>query len=154
MRQVFPRQVKLNYFSAYTPAQENHAQQSPIGRRNRLRQARFRRTWYIRTGKHRGKATLKPPFPYNPSLRVWEGPSFDDEYSDCILIRNVQIDTEGRLGEEALSLAQEPAIPHAKMQVVEDEGNIQAEEGTTPPPLHVLRVTCVRMPEMRLSPIA
>ena len=133
VREVLPRQIKLNYFSAYTPALENYAQQSPIARGERLRQARFRRTWYIRSGKHRGKATLKPPFPNNPSLRVWEGPLFNEEYSNCILIRNVQVDAEGQLSGDTIPLAQELNIPHATTKAVEDEGSMQVEEGTTPP---------------------
>ena len=133
VKQVLPRQLKLQYFSAYTPALENHAQQSPAARGTRLRQTRFRRTWFIRSGKHRGKATLKPPFPHNPSLRTWEGPLFDNEYPDCILVRNVQMDAEGRLSEETINLAQELEIPHARIVAVEDEQNVEAEEGTTPP---------------------
>ena len=133
VREVLPRQIKLNYFSAYTPALENYTEQSPLARGERLRQTRFRRTWFIRSGKHRGKATLKPPFPNNPTLRVWEGPLFDNEYSDCILIRNVQVDAEGRLSENTISLAQELSIPHATTKAVEDEGNVQPEEGVTPP---------------------
>ena len=62
-----------------------------------------------------------------------EGPLFDNEYSDCILIRNVQIDAEGRLSENTISLAQELSIPHATTKAVEDEGNVQPEEGVTPP---------------------
>ena len=46
---------------------------------------------------------------------------------------NVQINAEGRLSEETISLAQELDIPHAITPAVEDEGNIQPEEGITPP---------------------
>ena len=130
---MLPRQIKLNYFSAYTPALEDYAQQSPIARGERLRQARFRRTWYIRSGRHRGKAALKPSFPSNPSLRVWEGPLFNEEYSDCILLRNVQVDAEGRLSEDTISLARELSIPHASIRAIEDEGKIPTKEDTTPP---------------------
>ena len=46
--------------------------------------------------------------------------------------RNVQIDAEGRLSEETMSLAQKLDIPHATTKAVEDEGSVQVEEGTTP----------------------
>ena len=38
-----------------------------------LKNARFRKTWYISSGKNVGKATLKAPFPKNPELRLWTG---------------------------------------------------------------------------------
>ncbi len=38
-----------------------------------LKNARFRKTWYISSGKNVGKATLKAPFPKNLELRLWTG---------------------------------------------------------------------------------
>jgi hypothetical protein len=35
-----------------------------------LLKARFRKTWHVYSGKDAGKGTLKPPFPYNPKLRL------------------------------------------------------------------------------------
>ena len=59
--------------------------------------------------------------------------SIQREYANCILIRNVQINAEGRLSEETISLAQELDIPHTVTPAVEDEGNMQPEGGVTPP---------------------
>ena len=79
------------------------------------------------------RPSLHSPTTRAYGLRVWEGPLFNEEYSDCILLRNVQVDAEGRLSEDMVLLARELSTPHASTRAIEDEGNIQTEEGTTPP---------------------
>ena len=133
VRKVLPRSITLHYLSTYTPPVDNYTDQEPAAIAARLRQARFRRTWYIRTGKHRGKATIKPPYPNNPELRVWEGPLFDHELPQCVFVRNVGMSPEGQLDDDTVNLAQELPVPHAVTPAVEDEEPAPVEKGTTPP---------------------
>ena len=133
VRKVLPRSITLHYLSTYTPPVDNYTDQEPAAIAARLRQARFRRTWYIRTGKHRGKATIKPPYPNNPELRVWEGPLFDHELPQCVFVRSVGMSPEGQLDDDTVNLAQELPIPHAVTPAVEDEVPAPVEKGTTPP---------------------
>ena len=88
---------------------------------------------YIRSGIHRGRATVKPPYPNNPGLRVWEGPVFDHELPQCVFVRNVGMSPEGQLDGDTIKLAQELPIPHAITPAVEDEEPAPVEKGTTPP---------------------
>ena len=132
IRRILPRQIEVHYHSTYTPALDNYSAQDPTSRASRLSAARFRRTWYIRSGVHRGRATTKPPYPRNPDLRVWKGPLLDSELSRCILLRNVQVSPEGQLSAESIALAQKLPIPHAVIKAVEDEA-APAEEATIPP---------------------
>jgi len=133
VRKVLPRQITLHYLSTYTPPVSNYGDQDSSAIAARLRQVRFRRTWYIRSGIHRGKATVKPPYPNNPDLRVWEGPLFDHELPQCVFVRNVGMSPEGQLDDDTVNLAQELPIPHAVTPAVEDEETAPVEKGTTPP---------------------
>jgi hypothetical protein len=73
-----------------------------------LLKARFRKTWYVYSGKDAGKRTLKPPFPYNPKLRLWTGKLPATEIEDLILATGMildSLDAKGYLSRESASIA-------------------------------------------------
>ena len=98
-----------------------------------MSQVRFRRTWFIRNGANRGRATIKAPYPNNPSLRVWDGTIPSSELDGCLMVRNLRLSPEGQLDDEALKLAAILPIPRAVTVAVEDEqGPEDMEEDATP----------------------
>lgn len=132
--QVLPTETRVKYFSTYTPPLDSYANADPTARAERLRQAHFRRTWYIRSGKHRGRATINPPYPDKPQLRAWSGPLLKDELNQCLLVRNLRLSSEGQLDSESLRMAVRLPIPHATTPAVEDtHEDTQKETATTPP---------------------
>ena len=133
VRKVLPRRITLHYLSTYTPPLSNYGERGAPAIAERLRQARFRRTWYMRAGKRRGKATIKPPPPNNPELRVWEGPLFDRELPQRVFIRDAGMSPEGQLDGDTVNLAQELPIPRAVTPAAEDEEPAPVEKGTAPP---------------------
>ncbi len=58
-------------------------------KRSVLKNARFRKTWYISSGKNVGKTTLKAPFPKNPELRLWTGELPKTELNELILATDI-----------------------------------------------------------------
>ena len=132
---VLPEGITVRYFSSYTPPLDNYVNADPTARPERIGQARFRRTWYLRNGANRGKATLKPPYPNNPDLRAWEGPIPKDELDRCLMVRNLRLSPEGQLDSESLKLATSLPIPHAVTVTVEDETRLEEAGNANTPPL-------------------
>ena len=133
--QILPTETRVKYFSTYTPPLDSYANADPTARAERLSQARFRRTWYIRSGKHRGRATVTPPYPNNPELRAWSGPLLKDELNQCLLARNLRLSAEGQLDNDSLRIAVKLPIPHATTPAVEDATDGNPEEAAVTPPL-------------------
>jgi len=86
-----------------------------------LKNARFRKTWYISSGKNVGKATLKAPFPKNPELRLWTGKLPKAELEELILATDIHLSPQGYLDKDSLDTASKLAIGHLATQTVEDE---------------------------------
>ena len=132
---VLPEAITVRYFSAYTPSLDNYVNADPTARAERLSQVRFRRTWFIRSGANRGRATLKPPYPNNPDLRAWEGTIPSGELDGCLMARNLRLSPEGQLDDEALKLVAVLPIPRAVTIAAEDEQGIEDAEASNAPPL-------------------
>ncbi len=77
-----------------------------------LLKARFRKTWYVYSGKNAGKGTIKPPFPYNPKLRLWTGKLPANEIDDLVLATGMILDPQGYLNRESASVAVQLNIDH------------------------------------------
>ena len=86
-----------------------------------LKNARFRKTWYISSGKNVGKGTIKAPFPKNPELRLWTGKLPKTELNDLILATDLNLSPQGYLDKDSLEIATKLAIGHQATQTVEDE---------------------------------
>jgi hypothetical protein len=118
---VLPDSIQVKYLSTRTPPADNYADRTHDQRKARLKEARFRRTWYFRQGSHAGKGTTKPPFPNNPDLRVWNGPLPGNEHNQVLLIRKVGLTAAGKLTARSLDLASRLEIPNAITPTMEDE---------------------------------
>lgn len=118
---VLPDFLEVRYFTTPTPPLDQYEQSSIASRVDRLRNMCFRRTWHVRFGKHVGRATCHPPYPNNEDLQVWKGTINRDHLDDMVLVRNVRVDSEGRLSEDSLRVAAELPVPHEKLDTIEDE---------------------------------
>jgi hypothetical protein len=118
---VYQDRIQINYFSTPTQNIENFKESTEMERKVRLAQAHFRKTWFHREGKHAGKGKLSPPYPHDPSLRIWEGPLEVQELNEAVLIRDIKITAGGRLCPETLALAVKLKLPHNVTKTVEDE---------------------------------
>jgi hypothetical protein len=118
---VLPNLVEVKYFTTPTPALENYEHCSAQNRSERLSEICFHRTWHVRFGKHVGRATYKPPYSKNEDLQVWTGVLNTSDLDDVLLLRNIQIDAEGKLDEASLRLAAQISISHEKLDTIEDE---------------------------------
>jgi hypothetical protein len=82
---IFPDEVEVVYYTTPKPLMERYATAALHARIDDLLKARFRKTWYVYSGKNAWKGTLKPPFPYNPKLRLWTGKFPASEIDDLVL---------------------------------------------------------------------
>jgi hypothetical protein len=119
---VLPNLVEVRCFTTPTLALENYEHCSVQKRSERLSEICFSRTWHIRFGKHVRRATYKPPYyPNNEGLQVWKGVLKTSDLDDVLLLRNVRIDTEGKLDEASFRLATQLPISHEKLDTIENE---------------------------------
>ena len=124
---VLDRHIQVNYFHTPSPPLENYSTQSLLKVTERLSQAHFRRTWFMHGGINHGKALMTPPYPGNPSLRVWEGPLDVADLDQNLLIRNVGITSAGRLDGPTLALAAKLSIPHNYTPVADNNSEVPQE---------------------------
>jgi hypothetical protein len=92
-----------------------------------LKQAHFRRTWYMHGGVNHGKALMTPPYPNNPALRLWEGPLDIKDLSRMMLVRNIGLTSAGCLDKASLALAAKLSIPHNFTPVVDNDSEVPTE---------------------------
>ena len=97
---------------------ENYNTANKEQRTDVLKNARFRKTWYISSGKNIGKATLKAPFPKNPELRLWTGKIPKTELEDLILATDIHLSPQGYLDKDSIDIASKLAIGHLATQTV------------------------------------
>jgi hypothetical protein len=75
----------------------------------------------VYSAKNAGKGTLKPPFPYNPKLRLWTGKLPASEIDDLVLATGILLDPQGYLNRESASIAVQLGIGHDSTVTVDDE---------------------------------
>ena len=119
--QKYDSEVKFNYYSTPTPALANHKQASPEERRAHLKLAHYRKTWFINSGAHNGRGTIKPPFPNNPDLRPWAEIVPTEEYEALLLVRDAQLSSQGQLSDITIKLIAHCAKPQAHITTVDDD---------------------------------
>ena len=85
---VLPNLIEVRCLTTttLTPALENYEQCSVQNRSERLGEICFRRIWYVRFGKHVGRATYKPPYPNNEDLQVWKGVKNNSDLDSMLLL--------------------------------------------------------------------
>ena len=125
----YDSEVKFNYYSTPTPALHNHAQASPEERRAHLKLTHFRKTWFVNSGAHNGRGTIKPPFPNNPDLRLWTETVPTEEYEALLLIRDAQLSSRGQLSDATIKLIAHNKTPQAHITTVDDDPPVQGASG-------------------------
>ena len=118
---VFPDEVEVVYYTTPKPLMEGYTNATLHQRIDDLLKARFRKTWYVYSGKNAGKGTIKPPFPYNPKLRLWTGKLPANEIDDLVLATGMSLDPQGYLSRESASVAVQLNIGHDSTRTIEDE---------------------------------
>ncbi len=110
-----PASKATNYYDATQDQRQHH-----------LKMSRFRKTWYLSTGKNTehqniGKVTIKAPFSQNPDLRLWKGRIPTAELKDLVLATNTAINAQGYLDAKSLDIASKLSIGHMTTLSIEDE---------------------------------
>ena len=118
---IYPDEIHVVYYTTPISKSENYTSATKEQRREILASARFRKTWYISSGKNVGKATLTAPFPRNPDLRLWTGKLPKTELDDLILATDIILSPQGYLNKASLDIASKLDIGHMATQTVEDE---------------------------------
>jgi transposase InsO family protein len=124
---IFPDEAEVVYYTTPKPLMDGYTTATLHQRIDELLKARFRKTWYVYSGKDAGKGTLKPPFPYNPKLRLWTSKLPATEIDDLILATGMILDPQGYLSRESASIAVELKIGHDCTRTVEDEAEQLAQ---------------------------
>ena len=121
INRVFPDEVEFVYYTTPKPLMEGYTTATLHQRIEDLLKARFRKTWYVYSGKNAGKGTIKPPFPYNPKLRLWTGKLPANEIDDLVLATGMKLNPQGYLDRESASVAVQLSIGHDSTKTVDDE---------------------------------
>jgi hypothetical protein len=121
VNRIFPDEVEVVYYTTPKPLMGGYTTATLHQRVNDLLKARFRKTWYVYSGKNAGKGTIKPPFPYNPKLRLWTGKLPANEIDDLVLATGMILDPQDYLNRESASLAVQLNIDHDSTTTVADE---------------------------------
>ena len=117
----YPEEIEITYYTTPITQLENYNTATYEQKLGVLTNARFRKTWYISSGKNVGKATLKAPFPKNPELRLWTGKLPKTELDELILATDIQLSPQGYLDKDSIDIASKLAIGQLATQTVEDE---------------------------------
>ncbi len=118
---IFPDEIEVAYYTTPEPLMEGYATATLHQRIDDLLKARFRKTWCVYAGKNAGKGTLKPPFPYNPKLRLWTGKLPANEVDDLVLATGMNLDPQGYLSRETAAIAVQLNIGYDSTRTIEDE---------------------------------
>ncbi len=103
VRAILADRIEVNYFTAQTPALEEHEKCTVRDRKERLSEALFLRTWCLNGGK--GDPTTTPPSTkYARMNHLWWGKIPIEAVSYHILIRDVGLDATERLDQTSLNL--------------------------------------------------
>ena len=118
---VYPDEIEVIYYTTPIEQSENYTTADKEQRLETLRNARFRKSWYISAGKNVGKFTIQAPFPKNPELRLWTGKLPKNELDELIMATDLVLSPQGYLNKDSLDIASKLAIGHTATKTVEDE---------------------------------
>jgi hypothetical protein len=118
---IYHEEIEITYYTSPIAQLEDYNAANKEQRIDVLKNARFRKTWYISSGKNVGKATLKAPFPKNPELRLWTGKIPKTELDELILATDIRLSPQGYLDKDSTDIASKLAIGHLATQTFEDE---------------------------------
>jgi hypothetical protein len=118
---IYPDEIEVIYYTTPVEQSESYTTADKEQRLETLRNARFRKSWYISAGKNVGKFTIQAPFPKNPELRLWTGKLPKDELDILIMATDITLSPQGYLDKDSLEIASKLAIGHTATKTVEDE---------------------------------
>ena len=107
---VLPTHVLVHYYTTTTPALGNYATASLSDRNGQISQAIFLKTWSILGSG--GYATTEPPKGIRKTRDIWSGKIKMGDLQDHLLVRNVELDDQGRLSMATTLLASKLKYPH------------------------------------------
>ena len=110
VHRILADRVKVHWLTTITPPVNNYANAQPVEIIKTLEQATFLRTWCLERGK--GRATTVCPTNSDRLKYVYSGRIPKTEIDKHFLIRNVKINSQGMLNQDAIKLASSLDIPH------------------------------------------
>ncbi len=107
---VLPTHVLVHYYTTALAPLEDFYKASPAERRNNISRALFLKTWCLNGGK--GPVTTTPPEGIRKVRDIWSGKIKVSDLQECLLIRNVQLDSLGNLSKDTVEIAAKLKYPH------------------------------------------
>lgn len=124
---VYPDEIEIVYYTTPSPRLADYQSASKKLRQENLAAARFRKTWFMRTGKNAGRGTIKAPFPKNPELRLWTGKLPTKELPELLLATGIKLDPKGFMNKESLQIATTLPLDRDITITIEDEEKLQQD---------------------------
>jgi hypothetical protein len=122
---IYADEIELTYYTTPALQARDYANATKEQRQDNLKNTRFRKTWYLSSGKNIGKATIKAPFPKNPELRLWTGKIPVSELNDLILATNISLNPQGYMDNASIGIASQLPIGHMTTLTIEDEESLK-----------------------------
>jgi hypothetical protein len=122
---IYTDEIELTYYTTPAPQAHNYANATKEQRQDNLKNTRFRKTWYLSSGKNIGKATVKAPFPKNPELRLWTGKIPVSELNDLILATNIILNPQGYMDNASIDVVSQLPLGHMTTLTIEDEESLK-----------------------------
>ena len=122
---IYADEIELTYYTTPALQAQDYANATKEQRQDNLKNTRFRKTWYLSSGKNIGKATIKAPFPKNPELRLWTGKIPVSELNDLILATNISLNPQGYMDNASIGIASQLPIGHMTTLTIEDEESLK-----------------------------
>ena len=107
---VLPTHVLVHYYTTITPVLSNYSTASLSERDDQISQAVFLKTWSVLG--NGGYATTEPPKGIRKTRDIWSGKIKMCDLQDHLLVRNVELDDQGRLSIATVLLASKLKYPH------------------------------------------
>jgi transposase InsO family protein len=107
---VLPTHVLVHYYTTTTPVLSNYSTASLSERDDQISQAVFLKTWSVLG--NGGYATTEPPKGIRKTRDIWSGKIKMCDLQDHLLVRNVELDDQGRLSIATVLLASKLKYPH------------------------------------------
>ena len=122
---IYTDEIELIYYTTPASQAQDYANAAKELRQDNLKNTRFRKTWYLNSGKNIGKATIKAPFPKNPELRLWTGKIPVSELNDLILATNISLNPQGYMDNASIDIASQLSLGHMTTLTIEDEESLK-----------------------------
>jgi hypothetical protein len=102
--------VVVHYYITEYPPQENYSKAKHQDRKNKIAMATFSKTWCLNKG--RGPITIIPPEGIGRTRDIWSGKIKICDLQESLLVRNVEVDHNGKLSELTCEIASKLKFPH------------------------------------------